>query len=99
MYRFLSFLTTLLFIGIITIGTLYADLTPKEQLGKSIFFDTNLSDPIGQSCAACHNPGVGFVGPDSAINAAGSVYEGAVAGRFGNRKPPSAAYGGDSPLL
>ena len=26
-------------------------------------------------------------------------YEGAVPGRFGNRKPPSAAYAGDSPVL
>jgi cytochrome c peroxidase len=33
------------------------------------------------------------------INSAGAVYEGAVSDRFGNRKPPSAAYGGDSPVL
>jgi cytochrome c peroxidase len=42
---------------------------------------------------------VGWTGPDEAINAHGAVYEGAVAGVFGNRKPPSAAYGGDSPIL
>ena len=29
----------------------------------------------------------------------GAVYEGALAGRFGDRKPPSAAYGGNSPVL
>src|SRR5512135_3543020 len=74
-------------------------LTPQEQLGKNLFFDTNLSDPPGQACAACHAPDVGYTGPDAKINAAGAVYEGAVAGRFGNRKPPTAAYGGDSPLL
>ena len=74
-------------------------LTPQEQLGKFLFFDTNLSDPAGQSCAVCHGPSVGFTGPDQAINAAGAVYEGAVAGRFGNRKPPAAAYAGDSPIL
>ncbi len=74
-------------------------LTPQQELGKSLFFDTNLSDPSGQACAACHAPAVGFTGPDPAINAAGAVYEGAVPGRFGNRKPPAAAYAGDSPIL
>lgn len=74
-------------------------LSPKEQLGKKLLFDTNLSTPPGQACAACHGPEVGYTGPDAAINAAGAVYEGAVAGRFGNRKPPSAAYAGDSPIL
>ncbi len=74
-------------------------LTDQEQLGKDLFYDTNLSDPIGQACAACHAPAVGFTGPDEAINAAGAVYEGAVPGRFGNRKPPAAAYAGDSPIL
>ena len=83
------------------VGTAAADdsLTPLEELGKALFFDTNLSTPPGQSCAACHAPEVGFVGPDSAINAAGAVYPGAVFTRFGNRKPPTAAYGGDSPVL
>jgi cytochrome c peroxidase len=74
-------------------------LTPQERLGKSLFFDTNLSEPRGQACADCHGPAAGYTGPDSATNAGGAVYEGAVSGRFGNRKPPSAAYTGDSPLL
>ena len=29
----------------------------------------------------------------------GAVYEGSIAGRFGNRKPPSAAYATQSPIL
>lgn len=33
------------------------------------------------------------------INLRGAVYEGSIPGRFGNRKPPSAAYAGDSPIL
>jgi cytochrome c peroxidase len=74
-------------------------LEPMEQLGKKIFFDTNLSTPPGQSCATCHAPEAGFTGPDSQINAATAVYPGAVPVRFGNRKPPTAAYGGDSPVL
>jgi cytochrome c peroxidase len=76
-----------------------ASLTFQEELGKDLFFDTNLSDPAGQACADCHGPAVGYTGPDQAINAAGAVYEGAVPGRFGNRKPPTAAYAGDSPVL
>jgi len=75
------------------------DLTQQEQLGKFLFFDTNLSTPPGEACAACHGPQVGYTGPVQAINAGGAVYEGAVPGRFGNRKPPSAAYAGDSPIL
>jgi cytochrome c peroxidase len=76
-----------------------AALSPNEQLGKSIFFDDNLSLNLNQSCAACHAPEVGFTGPLSFINAAGSVYEGSVAGRFGARKPPSAAYATPSPIF
>jgi cytochrome c peroxidase len=86
----------------VSVGTVAAKdptLTPQEQLGKSLFFDKNLSDPPGEACAACHGPTVGWTGPDAKINAKGAVYEGAVKGMFGNRKPPSAAYGGDSPVL
>lgn len=73
-----------------------ADLLPIEQLGKSIFFDENLSINKNQACAACHALEVGWTGPDMMINLRGAVYEGSISGRFGNRKPPSAAYAGDS---
>ncbi len=76
-----------------------AKLTAIEELGKKLFFDANLSSPPGQSCAACHGPGVGFSGPDENVNKASGVYGGAVEGRFGNRKPPAAAYAGWSPKL
>src|SRR5450756_230130 len=75
------------------------NLTQNEQLGKKLFFDTKLSTPSGLACAGCHGAQVGYTGPDAAINVAGAVYEGAVTGRFGNRKPPTAAYAGDSPIL
>jgi cytochrome c peroxidase len=74
-------------------------LSNEEALGKSIFFDTNLSINNNQSCAACHGPEAGWTGPDPAINAAGAVYEGSIADRFGNRKPPSSAYATPSPVL
>ncbi len=74
-------------------------LTPREQLGKLLFFDQGLSLNGNQACAACHAPGAGWTGPDAAINAHGAVYEGSVPGSFGNRKPPSAAYATPSPIL
>jgi len=84
------------------IGSLRADdvvLNTNEQLGRSIFFDTNLSINQNQACAACHAPEVGFTGPVSAFNAHGAVYEGSIPGRFGNRKPPAASYATLSPIL
>jgi len=74
-------------------------LTPMEQLGKFLFFDQNLSKNGNQSCATCHDPSVGYTGPSSAINAHGAVYPGSDPALFGNRKPPAAAYAGDSGLL
>jgi cytochrome c peroxidase len=74
-------------------------LTPVEELGKQLFFDTNLSNPKGQSCATCHGPAWGFTGPDSRINATTAVFPGADPTLFGNRKPPSAAYGFSQPLI
>jgi cytochrome c peroxidase len=71
----------------------------KEQLGKSIFFDENLSINRNQSCASCHGPEAGWTGPQSDINAHGAVYEGSIADRFGDRKPPSAAYATQSPIF
>jgi cytochrome c peroxidase len=74
-------------------------LMPEEELGKSIFFDSNLSLNSNQSCASCHDPEWGWTGPDSYTNAHGAVYEGSVPGRFGDRKPPSAAYATLSPIF
>jgi cytochrome c peroxidase len=71
-------------------------LTPNEQLGKALFFDQALSLNGNQSCATCHAPEVGYTGPASQINAHGAVYPGSDPNKFGNRKPPSAAYAGDS---
>jgi cytochrome c peroxidase len=90
-----------IFLLTVTLGTVMAQdvLSPAEELGKSIFFDDNLSINGNQSCAACHGPEVGFTGPLSDINANGAVYEGSILGRFGDRKPPSAAYATLSPIF
>ena len=74
-------------------------LSAIEQLGKHLFFDKNLSDPQGQSCATCHNPAAGWTGESSEVNAGESVYRGARQERSGNRKPPSAAYATQSPVF
>ncbi len=94
-FTFISFLSLILFSSFI----LAQGLSEKEQLGKMIFFDTNLSEPAGQSCATCHSPEVGFTGSSSEINNTTVVYPGAVNTRFGNRKPPTSAYGGGSPVF
>ncbi|MEJ2330909.1 MAG: cytochrome c peroxidase [Gammaproteobacteria bacterium] len=74
------------------------ELTPVEQLGKALFFD-KISDPDWMSCADCHSPDIGWTGPIPGINKHGAVYRGAVPTRFGNRKPPSAAYATYSPIF
>jgi len=67
-----------------------------ETLGKNIFFD-KISVPGNMSCASCHAPDYGFTG-SSESNISG-IYEGAFRGRYGNRKPPSAAYAAFSPIF
>ena len=72
-------------------------LTPIEQLGKFIVFDATLSNPPGQSCAACHTPETGFVGPSSRINAIGCDTPGVIPDRVGDRKPYTYNYASFSP--
>jgi cytochrome c peroxidase len=69
------------------------------KLGKTIFFDEDLSVNGTQSCATCHAPEAGFTGPDSLVNMGGAAYQGALPNHFGNRKPPASSYAGDSPEL
>ena len=69
-------------------------LSKKEQLGKLLFFDENLSNPPGQSCGSCHDPKTGFADPDYDI----PVSQGVIPqSRFGNRNTPTAAYVSFSP--
>jgi len=70
-----------------------AELTAIEKLGKSFFFDANLSNPAGQSCASCHSPDTGFADPRQHL----PVSEGAVKNRFTLRSAPTVAYAGYSP--
>jgi cytochrome c peroxidase len=94
-------IVTALLLLLVAVGAAVADdtATPMQQLGKSIFFDENLSINQNQDCGACHAAEVGWTGPDQAINAEGAVYEGSIPGRFGNRKPPSSGYATLSPIF
>lgn len=85
-------------ISMAAVGANAVTLNNMELLGKKIFFD-NISIPNNQSCATCHKPEYGFTGPNSGTNLASGVYRGAVATRFGNRKPPTAAYATLSPVF
>ncbi len=67
----------------------------KIELGRVIFFDTDLSSDANQSCASCHDPASGFADADAEVTA--PVSEGSVTGSFGNRNAPTAAYASFSP--
>lgn len=69
-------------------------LSPKEKLGKLLFFDTGLSEPVGQSCATCHAPEKGFTDIHSRPSS-----EGAVKGLFSNRNSMTVAYSAFVPAL
>lgn len=91
--------TVLVFALSLGIGSAFGELTDIEMLGKKLFFDENLSIRLNQSCATCHDPETGFTGPNSDINEGPAIYPGSIHTKAGNRKPPTAAYGGESPVL
>jgi cytochrome c peroxidase len=59
----------------------------KAELGRNVFFDKGLSNPVGQSCSSCHAPSAGFSDSTHAV-----VSKGVVAGLFGNRNAPIVGY-------
>lgn len=99
MKKGLFYLFLMVVLAIVPTLLMAQELSPIEQLGKALFFDENLSVNGKMSCASCHAPETGFTGPDSLINAGPAVYNGTIHTRAGNRKPPTAAYGGESPVL
>lgn len=71
-------------------------LTEQQELGRKLYFDTNLSEPAGQGCVSCHDPAFGFVDPVNVLTGM-PVSQGVVPGRFGQRHSPSAGYAVFSP--
>ncbi|MBI3394652.1 MAG: cytochrome-c peroxidase [Spirochaetia bacterium] len=70
-------------------------LTPEQQLGREIFFDTDLSEPAGQSCGSCHSPLQAFTTPSGMMTH--GITPGIVSGRTGSRNTPTASYAVFSP--
>lgn len=62
-----------------------AQVEKAAGIGKQIFFDRNLSEPKGVSCASCHDPRHAFADPRP-------VSPGAVVGQVGRRNAPSLMY-------
>ena len=63
-------------------------LSLKAQLGQQLFFDSNLSEPAGQSCASCHDPQAFFVDPDKNV----PTSEGVLSELKGSRNTPTLTY-------
>jgi len=84
-----------LLVTIAVAGSGLAQPTSIEQLGEHLYFDENLSEPAGQSCASCHDPAFAFVDPDKGI----PVSEGVIPGLFGTRNSPMAAYAMYAPIF
>jgi cytochrome c peroxidase len=68
-------------------------------LGARLFADESLSLNGNQSCQTCHEASEGFAAPLVGVTTLGSVVQGSVAGQFGDRKPPSAAFATMSPIF
>lgn len=68
-------------------------MTALELLGKTLFFDTRLSQPEGLSCAGCHDPAAGFSAPQKNK----PVSQGVNSKMHGNRNAPTVAYAAFSP--
>lgn len=71
-------------------------LKQKEQLGRMLFFDANLSANKTQSCSTCHNPATGFV-DKRVTRSKGIASLGDDNHSFGNRNAPTASYAKLSP--
>jgi cytochrome c peroxidase len=87
-------LLVLLAVALLATSGTCAALSYEEELGKLLYFDTNLSTPAGQSCASCHEPSAGFAGPNNGLPVSQGVLP---QNRFGNRNSPTAAYAAYSP--
>lgn len=73
-----------------------ADYATPAELGKALFFDTNLSKNRTQACATCHDPDHAFTDPrETAVGRAVSLGDDGMS--LGDRNAPTAAYAKFSP--
>jgi cytochrome c peroxidase len=73
---------------VLVVGT----LDDNALLGRFLFQDEALSVHGNQSCQTCHQLSEGGAAPFAGTPSLGSVVQGSVPGRFGDRKPPTTAY-------
>lgn len=75
-------------------------LEPIEELGKQVFFDQKMSTPANKlACVSCHDPAVGWILPNSTVNATTVGAPGARPGAAGGIKTPANAYASFSPVF
>jgi cytochrome c peroxidase len=72
-----------------TSATPALDADPRVRIGRSAFFDPDLSTPPGTSCASCHDPEHGYAGLNGSER---GVPRGSRAGHFAKRATPSVLY-------
>ncbi|MCG3704290.1 c-type cytochrome [Aliarcobacter butzleri] len=88
----------LFFIVGLMFSTLMAEDMKKEDLGRILFFDVNLSKNRTQSCATCHNPDAGFVDDrDNGVKKMASLGDDGKS--LGDRQAPTASYAKFSPTF
>ncbi|MFY4820526.1 cytochrome-c peroxidase, partial [Aliarcobacter butzleri] len=79
-------------------SALMAEDMKKEDLGRILFFDVNLSKNRTQSCATCHNPDAGFVDDrDNGVKKMASLGDDGKS--LGDRQAPTASYAKFSPTF
>ena len=74
-------------------------VTATSTLGEKLYRDKRFSVNLNQACITCHEPSQGFSASRPGAVQQGSVVQGSVPGRFGDRKPPTAAYATIAPLF
>ena len=82
-------------LGLTPLPALAAGQNALSAVGKQIFFDRNLSTPVGQACATCHDPNAGFADPNHNLPAS----RGVLPDRLGSRNAQTVAYAAYSPPL
>ncbi|MCT7603868.1 c-type cytochrome [Aliarcobacter butzleri] len=88
----------LFFILGLMFSALMAEDMKKEDLGRILFFDVNLSKNRTQSCATCHNPNVGFIDDrDNGVKKMASLGDDGKS--LGDRQAPTASYAKFSPTF
>src|SRR5215510_14966825 len=83
------------FAMLLVAGCTNSEPASKEQLGRTMFSDVNLSEPAGQACADCHTANQAFRDPESDH----TTSMGVMPGRFGVRNAPTAMYARFTPEL